>query len=141
MWMHKTTRESLTKDVERAMLRSAFVSLFWNIMKTKGITRQQLSDKIGVNKSAPSRWFSEDRPNWRVDTIADIASALAVEIEVTAYDMVTGHQYSITGPVYSPSPVSVMEFPTQKFKRTYTQNIIPSGCTKPLIQGVYQTAA
>jgi hypothetical protein len=61
-------------EFDRGMLRSAFVSLFWNVIAYKKkhgrYSLKQFSDEIGVNKSAPSRWFSGDRPNWQINTIA-----------------------------------------------------------------------
>jgi transcriptional regulator with XRE-family HTH domain len=126
MWTKKRTRNDLVNEYERGMLRSAFVSLFWNAMKAKGISRQQLANKIGVNKSAPSRWFSEDRPNWRIDTIADISNALGIELEITAIDRETGRCFAVSGPV---NPV------LRAVTRPHPQNFLfrkcGSGCIEP----------
>lgn len=98
MWMQKgKSKSDILRQYDRAMLRSAFVSLFWNVMKIKKISQQKLADAIGVHKSAPSRWFSNERPNWEVDTIADIADVLDLTIEVRAIDRKTGVIYASYG--------------------------------------------
>ena len=66
------------------MLRSSFVSLFWQAMQAAGHKLQFLADALRVDKSAVSRWFSSNPPNWTIDTIADIANALDLEIMITA---------------------------------------------------------
>jgi transcriptional regulator with XRE-family HTH domain len=102
MWTKANySKDEILKDYDRSMLRSAFVSLFWNVMKAKKISQQQLADEIGVHKSAPSRWFSGERPNWEVNTIADIASVLGLDVEVRAVDRSTGVVYSAYGPIRS----------------------------------------
>src|ERR1700757_501534 len=96
MWINRRakTKDALLAAYDRGMLRSAFVSLFWSIIshrKQQGsFALKTLSDKIGVHKSAPTRWFSGERPNWTVNTIADIANALDVDLEIRARDRVTG---------------------------------------------------
>jgi transcriptional regulator with XRE-family HTH domain len=84
----------------RGMLRSAFVSLFWGIIselkKRKGFTLQSLANTLGTNKGEVSRWFNGD-PNWTINTIANIADALNVEIRVQAVDRITGEIYTSAG--------------------------------------------
>ncbi|MGE3990980.1 MAG: helix-turn-helix domain-containing protein [Pseudorhodoplanes sp.] len=71
------------------MLRSAFVSLFWAIFQFRkdknGLTLVALAKMINANKSEVSRWFKGD-PNWTVNTIAGLAHALDVELEIRARD-------------------------------------------------------
>jgi hypothetical protein len=92
-------------EFDRGMLRSAFVSLFWNVIAYKKAQGQyslkRFSDELGVNKSAPSRWFSGDRPNWQINTIADIARALDVELEIQAKDRQSGVIFAPHGIVLS----------------------------------------
>lgn len=102
---------------DREILRSAFVSLFWNVIAFRkehgGFALKVLSDKIGVNKSAPSRWFSGVRPNWTIDTISDIAEALGVDITIAARDRQSGMVFTVNGEM----PEAVAEnltVPTQK---------------------------
>jgi hypothetical protein len=91
------------------------VSLFWNIIAyKKSLGRYSLkrfSDAIGVNKSAPSRWFSGDRPNWQINTIADIAKALDVEIVIRARDRQTGVVFAPHGMVSMPAETKGMVLP------------------------------
>lgn len=81
-------------EYDRDMLRSTFVSVFWAAIceRRKGgkLTFQSIADRIGTGKSAVSRWFSGDAPNWTLDTIADLAGAIDLEIHVTATDRRTG---------------------------------------------------
>ena len=85
---------------DRAMLRSAFVSLFWAIIterRKKGVyTLLQLAKKLGTNKAEVSRWFRGE-PNWTVGTIANIADALNVEIKIQAIDRVSGQVFTPAG--------------------------------------------
>jgi hypothetical protein len=110
MWTrHPKSRDALIKGFDREMLRSAFVSLFWAVIayrkKHGGFSLKTLSDKIGVNKSAPSRWFAGERPNWTVNTIADISGALDLEIEIRARDRRTGMVFAPHGLVINPGPI------------------------------------
>jgi hypothetical protein len=88
-------------EYDRAMLRAAFVSLFWGAItehKRRGkYTLQMLADKLGRNKSGVSRWFSRNPPNWGVDTISDMANALDLEIEIRATDRITGRVFTSSG--------------------------------------------
>jgi len=83
------------------MFRSALVSLFWNVIAyqkaQRGFSFKKFAEQLGVDKSAPSRWFSDDRPNWTANTIADIAGALDVEIEITARDRRDGVTFAPSG--------------------------------------------
>jgi len=108
------------------MLRSAFVSLFWSIISRKkqhgGFSLKTLADKIGVHKSSPSRWFSGGHPNWTVNTIADIADALDVDLELKARDRQTGETFA---------PCGMMELawtsePPVRSRRTITPSLASS---------------
>lgn len=82
------------------MLRSAFVSMIQSVVqskRTQGYTLQQLADDTNNNKSTVSRWFSEEVPNWQVDTIADIVDALNVELVLRVRDRETGALHSPQG--------------------------------------------
>lgn len=74
---------------DRAMLRSAFVSLFWSVIserkKQGGFTFQAFAKKIGSTKHEVSRWFNGD-PNWTLNTVASIANALDLELKIEAVD-------------------------------------------------------
>jgi hypothetical protein len=116
MWTRKPkSRDELLIAYDREMLRSAFVSLFWSIIfrkKQRGeFPLKELADKIGVHKSAPSRWFSDGHPNWTVNTISNIANALDLDLEITARDRVTGERYAPQGliaPVRTSAPAGSM---------------------------------
>jgi transcriptional regulator with XRE-family HTH domain len=105
--MSTTTRKTdpkFKRAYERAVLRSAFVSLFWGIInerrKRGGFTLQGLAGAVGSSKSEVSRWFNGD-PNWTVNTIANIADALDVDLKIEATDRVTGMIYTPAGVVYA----------------------------------------
>src|SRR5437879_299734 len=102
MWTRAPkSREELLIAYNREMLRSAFVSLFWSVISIKkrrgGFPLKTLADKIGVHKSAPSRWFSGGQPNWTVNTISDIAGALNLDLEIRGRDQKTGETYAPHG--------------------------------------------
>lgn len=96
----KKTDPKFVRAFDRAMLRSQFVSLFWGIIadrkKGGGFTLQALADALGKNKGEVSRWFSGD-PNWTLNTVANLAHALDVEIRVEAVDRATGTIFDATG--------------------------------------------
>jgi transcriptional regulator with XRE-family HTH domain len=82
----------------RAMLRSAFLSMFWAVIserKKKGLTLISLAKAIGSSKHEVSRWFNGD-PNWTLNTIAAIAHALKLTLRVHAVDEY-GNVYGASG--------------------------------------------
>ena len=104
---HEPDRDLLW-DYDRGMLRSAFVSLFWAAnsdrrAQTKSFTLQSIADALHVDKSAVSRWFG-GQPNWTVNTIADLAHVLDLEIEITAKNRKTGTIYAPHGVVAATRP-------------------------------------
>lgn len=107
MWMKKLpSAEIERRDYQREVFRSSVVSLFWNILafrkKHSGFTQSALAERIGVHKSAPSRWFAGDKPNWEENTMSDIADALDVELEIFARDRKTGQRFAPYGPIVTP---------------------------------------
>jgi hypothetical protein len=110
------------------MLRSAFVSLFWSIISRKnqhrGFPLKTLADKIGVHKSAPSRWFSGGHPNWTINTISDIANALDLDLEIRARDRKTGETYAPYGLV-KPARTSTIHLSRRLMESTLASNISP----------------
>ncbi len=120
MWTISRNRpnDQFERDLDRGFLRSAFLSLFWAVFSAKKkeekLTLTQLADTLGVNKSVVSRWFSGD-PNWRINTISDIANSLDIEIRVTAMDRATGRVFTPSGET---TPIrfslSVIDGQTQK---------------------------
>ncbi len=83
------------------MLRSTFVSLFQGVLQAKkastgGDQYQQLADALGKDRAVVSRWFSSD-PNWEIDTIADIAAALDLDLTVEARERTTGQRFDVGG--------------------------------------------
>jgi hypothetical protein len=114
MWTRTLkSRDKLLIAYDREMLRSAFVSLFWSIISHKNrrgaFPLKTLADKIGVHKSAPSRWFSGGHPNWTINTISDIANALDLDLEIKARDRKTGETYAPHGLV-DPVRTSTIHF-------------------------------
>ncbi|NSY46323.1 MULTISPECIES: helix-turn-helix transcriptional regulator [Rhizobium/Agrobacterium group] len=96
--------DKIAKEYKREMLKSAFVSLFWSVIserKKNGGSMKDLADKLGINKSAVSRWFSGRNPNWEVSTVADIADALNLDIRIEAVDRSTGHVFTCFGEIKS----------------------------------------
>lgn len=93
--------ERLRVYYDREMLRSAFSSVFWSAIsfkrKAEGLTLKEVAERLGVHKSGASRWFSGKSPNWEVNTIADIAGALNLDVKLVAIDRDTGTVFSPSG--------------------------------------------
>ncbi|WP_143149073.1 helix-turn-helix transcriptional regulator [Hyphomicrobium sp. CS1BSMeth3] len=91
------------REYNRAMFRSMFVSLFWAIvsdLKDRDRFRMKmLADAVGKDKSIVSRWFSGHYPNWELNTIADISSALGISLEIKATHKETGAVYTPAGKI------------------------------------------
>jgi hypothetical protein len=102
MSISKRDDPKFLRAYDRGMLRSTFHSLFWAIIsdrKKRGTyTLLQLAKAIGANKAEVTRWFKGD-PNWTLNTVASIASALDVELEVRARDRATGTVFTPAGAV------------------------------------------
>lgn len=84
----KTDDPKFERAYYRAMLRSAFLSMFWAVIsdrKKHGLTLISLAKSIGSSKHEVSRWFNGD-PNWTINTIAAIAHALKLTLRVEAID-------------------------------------------------------
>lgn len=90
----------LMRAYDSGMLRAAFVSLFWACItdqrKRGPFTFQQLAKDLNVNKGEVSRWFNGE-PNWRLSTIASIADALDLDIQVIARERSTGKVFTSSG--------------------------------------------
>ena len=85
----------------RGVLRSAFHSLFWGVIVNRkrsnsGLKMKDIADKLGVNKSFVSRSFSNP-PNWRIETLADFADALDLDLIIEAKDRKTGRIFTPAG--------------------------------------------
>jgi hypothetical protein len=88
-----------------------FSSVMWSAITNKRsehkLTLAGLANALSVDKSVISRWFaSGTRPNWQLNTIADLAHALDLEIEVTARDRSTGVIYTAAGPAKRQQAIS-----------------------------------
>jgi|ERR1700674_2722171 len=114
------------RALERGMLRSRFVSLFWNVItqrRKEGVfTFQALAKAIGSNKGEVSRWFNGD-PNWTVNTIARLTDALEVDLELQARDR--RNKSLVFTPVgiqsvsiLVPNPISLTETERSPVKKT-----------------------
>lgn len=100
-------KADFSTELARDIVRSSFASLFWMIIKYKkayqSFSLKTLADKIGVNKSEPSKWFRGDRPNWTLNTVSDIADALDVDLEIRAFDRRTRMEFAPSGLVKHPT--------------------------------------
>jgi hypothetical protein len=87
------------------MLVRALVSLFWVVITDKKrrekYTLQKLADDVGSHKSEVSRWFS-GAPNWQLKTVADIADALGLDLQIRAIDRRTGRVFAPSGEMIVP---------------------------------------
>jgi len=96
-----SVEEKRYREFDRQMLRASMVSLFAAAIQRRRendrFTFQALADALGKHKSEISRWFSSEPPNWTLNTIADLASALDMDVEVRARERATGAVISPSG--------------------------------------------
>jgi DNA-binding phage protein len=128
----KTDDPKFERAYYRAMLRSAFLSMFWAVIsdrKKSGLTLISLAKAIGSSKHEVSRWFNGD-PNWTINTIAAIAHALKLTLRVQAIDE-QGHVYGASGlqcvPTKAPIATSgVMQNPVNVTRKPAGTSVIGS---------------
>lgn len=108
MWMKRKRPEvdaKFRRALEQSMLRSALVSVFWAVITVRksagGFTLKELAERLSIDKSAVSRWFSGE-PNWELNTVADIADALEVDLIIEAVDRRSGRRFSPAGEIVVP---------------------------------------
>jgi transcriptional regulator with XRE-family HTH domain len=112
----KSDDPKFEKAYYRAMVRSAFLSMFWAVIserKKSGLTLISLAKAIGSSKHEVSRWFNGD-PNWTINTIAAIAHALKLTLRVYAVDE-HGSVYGSSGIQSSPNKTPI---PTSSISHT-----------------------
>lgn len=141
-----------TRSYERGMLRSAFVSLFWGIImerkKRGGFTLQALAKALGANKGEVSRWFNGD-PNWTINTIANLASALDVDFQIMAVDRATGAVFSPAGLIQTSASSQASTITTAEVRTKAADDVviplrptrIPGGNSPKLNAFIFSTAA
>jgi DNA-binding phage protein len=103
----KRTDPKFDKAFDRAALRTAFVSTFWAVIEDRkkrrgGFTMTALAKAVGSSKHEVSRWFNGS-PNWTLNTIANIANALGLEIVVSVRERSTGRVFTPAGLQVSPN--------------------------------------
>ena len=96
-----STDEKFVRTYARLMLRSTFVSLFGNGLQQRrkqipSFGLSALARLAGKDKSTLSRDFA-GTPNWRLDTVSDLAQALNMELRIEAIDKTNGAIVSATG--------------------------------------------
>jgi transcriptional regulator with XRE-family HTH domain len=109
MSINRKSEQKRLIEYDRDFLRSTFVGIFWSAIterrKHGKFTLQSIADKLNINKSAISRWFSGEPPNWESDTISDVAGALNLELQIQARDRVTGQVFTASGAQTYPKPI------------------------------------
>lgn len=100
MRFSRTTEEQAKLEYNRGVLRGAFGSLFMLALKKERKARKlplaELARSLGVHRSVVSKWFGGE-PNWGIDTMADLALALDIELIVKARSRKTGEIYTPYG--------------------------------------------
>lgn len=105
----KTNDPKFERAYSRAMLRSAFLSMFWAVIserKKSGLTLLSFAKAVGSSKHEVSRWFKGD-PNWTINTVAAIAHALKLRLQIQAIDE-HGNVYGASGlqPAQTMTPIA-----------------------------------
>jgi hypothetical protein len=89
------------KTYNRTLLGHALVSLFKAAIRERRkrgkFALQELADAAEIDKAKISRDFAGS-PNWRLSTVADVAEALGLDLEITARDRATGIIITPAGP-------------------------------------------
>jgi transcriptional regulator with XRE-family HTH domain len=137
---------------DRGMLRSAFVSLFWGIIierkKRLGFTLQALAKLLKTNKAEVSRWFNGD-PNWTINTIANLANALDVDLQIQAIDRTTGMVFTPAGPLQASVSSQASTIRTAEVRTKAAEDVvvplrpilIPGGIRPKLNASIFSMAA
>lgn len=73
------------RSLSRASLRSRMLGVLHRAVEESGVSQTELARRLGVRKSAVHRTLNGNG-NLRVDTIADMLSALGYELHVSACD-------------------------------------------------------
>jgi transcriptional regulator with XRE-family HTH domain len=98
----KTHDPKFRSSFERGLLRSAFRSLFWAVIterkKKSDFKLVDLARAVAASKHEVSRWFNGD-PNWTINTIANIANALNVDVRIEAVDRTSGQVFTPAGAI------------------------------------------
>lgn len=95
MSIKKRADKGYARELARGMLKSAFASLFWAAItekRTRGLRypMQRLADGLGIHKSTVSRWFTSEGQNWELESVADIANELDLDLRIEAIERSTG---------------------------------------------------
>ncbi len=89
------------REHDRDFIKSMFQSAFWAVIQSRradgAYKLNELAAAMGQHKSTVSRWFMDPAPNWHVATMADMARALGVTIEVRLIDNKTGDVFAPHG--------------------------------------------
>jgi transcriptional regulator with XRE-family HTH domain len=91
----------MIQEYDRDLLRSAFEGVFWSVVEKRraaGMTFQDIADAAGRDKTTVSKWFNDDQKNWTIETLADIAGALDVELVIRARERKDGTMHTPSGP-------------------------------------------
>lgn len=146
----KTTKSkrvtiSPEREYDRALFRSELVSLFWAVIMERkrapdGFTLKKLAALLSVDKAQVSRWFNE-LPNWEANTVADIASALDVNLELIAKDRKTGRIFSPAGARPTVTTSTHIELKSFKVRNHAAPSRQWAGATKSDSLKTYEIAA
>lgn len=123
---------------DRQMLRAAFQGVFLSVLQTRkkqsGYQLQDLATATSNFKSTISRWFSPDLPNWQIDTIADLADALEVDVIFQARDRATGEIHTPQGVIQEKPPevrsgksCLVVGISNAQYATAATSNVVRAG--------------
>jgi transcriptional regulator with XRE-family HTH domain len=86
-----------------------------SLRKLRGITQQQLAEKVGTKQSAVSRLESGEESNWELETLVKHAEALDARLSVTfePYEIVVA-RYKLTSRANEPSAATANTSSNQK---------------------------
>ena len=101
--------EAHLKAYDRTLFSASVVSLFWAAIterrRHEKFPLKALADATGIDPAKISRDFSGE-PNLRAHTMADIAGALDLDLELRARHRKTGVVFIASGPLSGPNYVT-----------------------------------
>lgn len=76
-------REAFDRDVAKLIAESDLINMLEEARVAQDLTKQEVADRMGVKRSVVSRLLSGRRANPQLRTIADLADAMDVYLDIT----------------------------------------------------------
>ena len=74
------------REYTRRNIHDAILKKFIEVSSESGVTRTQIAQRLGINKSQVTRWLSSSH-NWTVDSVSDLLLAMASRASFQTEDL------------------------------------------------------